>query len=95
MMTFRHGPGKALILVWAAGIPLPLHRSRKGETVLDLGSGGGFDAFLAAKKVGPTGRVIGVDMTPEMIERATANAKAGGYANVEFHLGEIEDMPVG
>ena len=76
------------------GNPVAIASLRKGETVLDLGSGGGFDAFLAAKKVGPTGRVIGVDMTPEMIERATANAKAGGYTNVEFRLGEIEDMPV-
>ncbi len=76
------------------GNPVAIALLRTGETVLDLGSGGGFDAFLAAKKVGPTGRVIGVDMTPEMIERATANAKAGGYSNVEFRLGEIENLPV-
>jgi len=76
------------------GNPVAIASLREGETVLDLGSGGGFDAFLAAKKVGPTGRVIGVDMTPEMIERAKANAKAGGYANVEFRPGEIENLPV-
>ncbi|WP_321506669.1 arsenite methyltransferase [uncultured Methanoregula sp.] len=76
------------------GNPVAIASLRNGETVLDLGSGGGFDAFLAAKKVGSTGRVIGVDMTPEMIERATANAKAGRYSNVEFRLGEIENLPV-
>lgn len=76
------------------GNPVAIALLRKGETVLDLGSGGGFDAFLAAKKVGPAGKVIGIDMTPEMIERATANAKAGGYANVDFRLGEIESLPV-
>ncbi|GAB6285036.1 MAG: arsenite methyltransferase [Methanoregula sp.] len=76
------------------GNPVAIASLQKGETVLDLGSGGGFDAFLAAKRVGATGRVIGVDMTPEMIERARANAKAGGYTNVEFRLGEIENLPV-
>ena len=76
------------------GNPVAIASLQKGETVLDLGSGGGFDAFLAAKKVGPAGRVIGVDMTPEMIERATTNAKAGGFSNVEFRLGEIENLPV-
>jgi len=76
------------------GNPVAIASLRQGETVLDLGSGGGFDAFLAAKKVGPAGRVIGVDMTPEMIERARANAKRGGYSNVEFRLGEIENLPV-
>jgi SAM-dependent methyltransferase len=62
--------------------------------VLDLGSGGGLDCFLAAKQVGPEGRVIGVDMTAEMIGRARDNAKKGGYGNVEFRLGEIEHLPV-
>jgi len=62
--------------------------------VLDLGSGAGFDAFLAAKRVGKTGRVIGVDMTPEMIAKAKENAKKGEYSNVEFRLGEIEKLPV-
>jgi ubiquinone/menaquinone biosynthesis C-methylase UbiE len=76
------------------GNPVAIASLRKGETVLDLGSGGGFDAFLAAKRVGSTGRVIGVDMTPEMIERATANARAGGYTNVEFRHGDIENLPV-
>lgn len=76
------------------GNPVAIASLQKGETVLDLGSGGGFDAFLAAKRVGSTGRVIGVDMTPEMIERATANARAGVYTNVEFRLGEIENLPV-
>lgn len=76
------------------GNPVAIASLQKGETVLDLGSGGGFDAFLAAKKVGTAGRVIGVDMTPEMIERATVNAKRGGYSNVEFRQGEIESLPV-
>jgi arsenite methyltransferase len=62
--------------------------------VLDLGSGAGIDCFLAAQRVGPSGRVIGVDMTPQMIERARENAEAGNYANVEFRLGEIEALPV-
>jgi SAM-dependent methyltransferase len=65
-----------------------------GETVLDLGSGAGFDAFLAARAVGDTGQVIGVDMTPAMVTKARANAETGGYANVEFRLGEIEHLPV-
>jgi arsenite methyltransferase len=65
-----------------------------GERVLDLGSGGGFDAFLAARQVGPTGHVIGVDMTPEMLTRARRNAHDGGYDTVEFRLGEIENLPV-
>jgi arsenite methyltransferase len=76
------------------GNPLALAGITPGETVLDLGSGAGFDAFLAAPRVGPTGRVIGVDMTPEMIAQARANAERGGYANVEFRLGDIEDLPV-
>jgi len=67
---------------------------RPGEVVLDLGSGAGMDAFLAAREVGPAGRVIGVDMTPDMIERARANARAAGVRNVEFRLGEIERLPV-
>lgn len=67
---------------------------KEGDVVLDLGSGAGFDAFLAAKKVGETGRVIGVDMTPEMLERARTNAKKAGFDNVEFRSGEIEKLPV-
>jgi SAM-dependent methyltransferase len=65
-----------------------------GQTVLDLGSGPGFDAFLAARAVGSEGKVIGVDMTPEMVSRARANAERGGFAQVEFRLGEIEHLPV-
>lgn len=67
---------------------------KEGETVLDLGSGAGIDCFMAANKVGKKGRVIGIDMTPEMLEKARENAKKGGYKNVEFRLGEIENMPV-
>ncbi len=76
------------------GNPLALASIKPGETVLDLGSGAGFDAFLAAAQVGSTGRVIGVDLTPEMVEQAKANARKGGYTNVEFLLGDIEAMPV-
>jgi arsenite methyltransferase len=76
------------------GNPVALASLKKGETVLDLGSGAGFDCFLAAKKVGPQGRVIGVDMTPEMLEKARENARRDGYSNVEFRLGEIENLPV-
>ena len=76
------------------GNPLALASLKEGETVIDLGSGGGLDCFLAAKKVGAKGKVIGIDMTAEMLERARANAKKGGYKNVEFRLGEIENMPV-
>lgn len=67
---------------------------QRGEDVLDLGCGGGFDAFLAAQKVGATGSVIGVDMTPDMISKARANAESGRYANVDFRLGEIENLPL-
>jgi len=76
------------------GNPLGQAMIKPGDTVLDLGSGGGIDCFLAARKVGPQGRVIGVDMTPEMINRARRNAEAGGFKNVEFHQGEIEALPV-
>jgi arsenite methyltransferase len=76
------------------GNPVALASLKPGQTVLDLGSGAGFDAFLAAKAVGPTGRVIGVDMTPEMISKARKNKASGGYARVEFRLGEIENLPV-
>jgi len=77
------------------GNPQATAALQPGETVLDLGSGGGFDCFLAADKVGPTGKVIGVDMTPEMIERARENARQANVENVEFRLGEIEHLPVG
>ncbi|MFA6281270.1 MAG: arsenite methyltransferase [Candidatus Omnitrophota bacterium] len=76
------------------GNPVAIASLKEGETVLDLGSGAGFDAFLASPKVGKSGRVIGVDMTPEMIDKARANAKRGNYTNVEFRLGEIEKLPV-
>lgn len=76
------------------GNPLAMLELKEGETVVDLGSGGGIDCFLAAKRVGPTGHVIGVDMTPEMLARARRNAAQGGFDNVEFRLGEIEHLPV-
>ncbi len=76
------------------GNPQAIAALKLGETALDLGSGGGFDCFLAANQVGPTGRVIGVDMTPEMLTKARENARKGGYINVEFRLGEIEHLPV-
>jgi len=66
---------------------------KEGDTVLDLGSGAGFDCFLAANKVGSQGKVIGVDMTPEMLDKARENARKGKYENVEFRLGEIENLP--
>jgi SAM-dependent methyltransferase len=76
------------------GNPTALASLKEGERVLDLGSGAGFDCFLAAKKVGLQGKVIGVDMTPEMLDKARANAKKGNYTNVELRLGEIENLPV-
>ncbi len=76
------------------GNPLAIASIQPGETVLDLGSGAGFDCFLAARQLAGTGRVIGVDMTAAMITKARGNAAKGGYANVEFRLGEIEALPV-
>ena len=76
------------------GNPQAIAALRKGEVVLDLGSGAGFDSFLAARQVGESGKVIGIDMTPDMIKRAQDNAAKGLFENVEFRLGEIEDMPV-
>jgi arsenite methyltransferase len=76
------------------GNPVALASLRPGQAVLDLGSGAGFDAFLAARAVGPTGHVIGVDMTPEMVTKARQNKARGGYGNIEFRLGEIESLPV-
>ncbi len=76
------------------GNPLALASLERGQTVLDLGSGAGFDCFLAARAVGPRGKVIGVDMTPEMLTKARENAKRNGFDNVEFRLGEIEALPV-
>jgi arsenite methyltransferase len=81
-------------LALGCGNPIALASLRPGETVLDLGSGAGFDCFLAARAVGETGRVIGVDMTHAMLRRARVNAIQGGYTHVEFRLGEIEHLPV-
>lgn len=82
----------------SCGNPVAMALLNAGDIVVDLGSGGGFDAFIAARKVGPEGRVIGVDMTPEMIEKARSNIvsyrKSSGYDNVEFRLGEIEHLPL-
>ncbi len=89
-----HGVPEGADLGLGCGNPVALASLREGETVLDLGSGAGLDVFLAAHKVGKTGRVLGVDMTPAMIERARENAIQGSYENVEFRLGEIEDLPV-
>jgi arsenite methyltransferase len=76
------------------GNPVALTSLKEGETVIDLGSGAGVDCFLAAKRVGASGRIIGVDMTPEMLDRARENARKSGATNVEFRLGEIENLPV-
>jgi arsenite methyltransferase len=76
------------------GNPQAIAELKVGETVVDLGSGAGFDCFLAARQVGPTGRVIGVDMTPQMIAKARENARKAGFDHVEFRLGEIEYLPV-
>jgi ubiquinone/menaquinone biosynthesis C-methylase UbiE len=76
------------------GNPTALASLKEGDVVLDLGSGAGFDCFLAANMVGKNGKVIGVDMTPEMIEKARENTRKGGYMNIEFRLGEIETLPV-
>ena len=76
------------------GNPLAFAALKEGDVVVDLGSGAGFDCFLAAQRVGPQGRVIGVDMTHEMLERARTNAARDGVSNVEFRLGEIENLPV-
>lgn len=76
------------------GNPTAIASIKEGETVLDLGSGAGFDAFLASPKAGKTGKVIGVDMTDEMLEKARENAKNGNYGNVEFRKGDIEKLPV-
>jgi len=82
------------LLGLGCGNPVALASLKEGETVLDLGSGGGIDVFLAAKKVGKAGKVIGVDMTQEMLNRAKASALEHGYINVEFRSGEIENLPV-
>ncbi|HUG10084.1 MAG TPA: arsenite methyltransferase [Opitutaceae bacterium] len=76
------------------GNPVAMASLEPGQIVLDLGAGAGFDAFIAARSVGPTGKVIGVDMTPEMVSKARANARKSSVANIEFRLGEIESLPV-
>jgi len=76
------------------GNPTALAELKEGEVVLDIGCGGGLDVFLAAKKVGDTGKVLGLDMTPEMVEKARNNAEKGEYKNVEFRVGEIENLPI-
>src|SRR3954467_14093672 len=78
----------------SCGNPTATANLREGETVVDLGSGGGLDVFLAARKVGPTGRAIGIDMTPEMLDLARRNAEKAGLANVEFHLATIDRLPL-
>ena len=87
-------PAEVTDLSLGCGDPVTLASLQPGQTVLDLGAGGGIDCFLAAKKVGPTGRVIGVDMTAAMIDRARRNQATVGAANVEFRLGEIEHLPI-
>jgi arsenite methyltransferase len=87
------GPGQANLGL-GCGNPLSMAGLKKGERVLDLGSGAGFDALLAAKEVGETGRVTGIDMTPEMVEKAERNAIDHKASNVMFRLGEIENLPV-
>jgi arsenite methyltransferase len=78
----------------SCGNPTAYAHLKPGEVVVDLGCGGGLDVFLASPKVGTEGRAIGIDMTPEMIDRARRNAEAGGFANVEFHLGRIDELPL-
>ena len=87
-------PAEADEISLGCGNPIALANMRPGEVVLDIGSGGGMDAFLAAGRVGPTGRVIGVDMTPAMLQRARASAAKAGIRNVEFHFGKAEALPV-
>ncbi len=87
-------PKEVIAASAGCGNPTALADLRPGEVVLDLGSGGGIDCFLASRAVGPEGKVLGVDMTPEMVELARKNAKRMGLANVEFRLGEIEALPV-
>lgn len=87
-------PSEAIAVSAGCGNPTAIAGLKPGMTVVDLGSGGGIDCFLSAKKVGPKGRVFGIDATPEMIHRARKTAKENGYDNVEFRLGEIEHMPL-
>jgi arsenite methyltransferase len=89
----EHVPGES-VMGLGCGNPIAIAELKAGEVVLDLGSGAGVDVFLAANKVGDTGKVIGVDMTEGMVERAKIIARDYGYRNVEFHLGEIENLPI-
>ncbi|UWG98743.1 arsenite methyltransferase [Dehalobacter sp. DCM] len=81
-------------LCLGCGAPLFFLSLKEGDTVLDLGSGGGIDCFVAARRVGKSGKVIGIDLTPEMVKKARKNAGEGGYTNVEFILGEVENLPL-
>jgi len=92
--TDLHSVPEGANLGLGCGNPIALASLKEGEVVLDLGSGAGFDCFLAASRVGPQGRVIGVDMTPDMLDKARENIRKGDYQNVEFRLGEIENLPV-
>ncbi|MHC1781585.1 MAG: methyltransferase domain-containing protein [Anaerolineaceae bacterium] len=92
--TLASAPAEAVEMSLGCGNPLAIGDLRPGETVLDIGSGAGLDSFLAARKVGPQGRVIGVDMTAEMIARARATAEKNGLRQVEFRLGQAEELPV-
>jgi len=87
-------PQGAVALGLGCGNPAALAELRSGQTVLDLGSGAGLDAFIAAQRVGPSGEVIGIDMTPEMVDKANAFAAQGNYPNVQFRLGRIEALPL-
>lgn len=87
-------PQAAVSWSFGTGHPVAMAGLAPGETVVDLGSGAGIDAILAAREVGPGGRVIGVDLLPEMAQRAAVNAAEAGLSNVEFHVGEIEDLPL-
>ncbi len=88
-------PESVIAMSDGCGNPTGLGMIGEGETVLDLGSGGGIDVFLASRKVGRGGKVIGLDMTPEMVQKAKAHAERAGLGNVEFRLGEIESLPLG
>jgi arsenite methyltransferase len=87
-------PEEAVQMGLGCGNPVAIAELQPGEVVLDLGSGGGLDVFVAAKQVGPAGKAIGLDLTAEMVEKARRLATKGGYRNVEFHVGQIENMPV-
>jgi arsenite methyltransferase len=87
-------PEEAIAVSAGCGNPTAIAKLKPGMTVVDLGSGGGIDVFLSAKKVGPKGKVYGIDATPEMIHRARKTARENGYTNVEFRLGEIEHIPL-